>query len=270
MRISVIVPTYKPDDYLWECLDSLRVQTLPNDQYEVVLVLNGCNAPYLDRINNYIKVHSELNIRFVQTDVPGVSNARNIAIEKSEGEYITFIDDDDFVSPSYLEELYKVSSPQTVGLCYPLSFVDGEDTYTPYSITSDYKEDKLGETMSYKQARKYFSGPVYKLIHRSIIADRRFDVRFKNGEDSLFMFLISDRLNNVCFTPKDAIYYRRVRNNSATTKKTNTFQVFKNLMKLALSYTKIFLSRPGKYSFSFYSTRIMGIAHSFIETLHRN
>ena len=55
------------------------------------------------------------------------------------------------MSPSYLEELYKVSSPQTVGLCYPLSFVDGEDTYTPYSITSDYKEDKLGETMSYKQ-----------------------------------------------------------------------------------------------------------------------
>lgn len=270
MKISVIVPTYKPGDYLWECLDSLRLQTLPNDQFEVVLVLNGCNAPYFDRINNYIQVHSELNIRFVQTDVPGVSNARNIAIERSKGEYITFIDDDDFVSPSYLEELYKVSSPQTVGLCYPLSFVDGENTYTPYSITSDYKDCKFGETISYKQARKYFSGPVYKLIHRSIIANRRFDIRFKNGEDSLFMFLISDRLKNVSFTSKDAIYYRRVRNNSATTKKTNTIQVLKNLTKLALAYTKIFFSRPSKYSLSFYMTRIMGIAHSFIETLHRN
>ena len=195
MNISVIVPTYKPRDYLWKCLESLRLQTLPKEQFEVLLILNGCDAPFSNRINEYIKNNNTgFNVRFIQTAVPGVSNARNIGIEKSVGDYITFIDDDDYVSPSYLEELYKVSTPTTVGLCYPLSFMDGEDIYTPYSITSEYRDDPSGESLSYKNTKKFFSGPVYKLIHKSIIADRRFDVRFENGEDSLFMFLISDKL----------------------------------------------------------------------------
>ena len=268
MKISVIVPTFKPSDYLWKCLDSLQLQTLPYDQFEVLLILNGCDSPYSDRINDYIKKNNSLNIHLIQTDIPGVSNARNIGIEKSVGEYVTFIDDDDFVSRSYLEELLRVSSSNTVGLCYPLSFVDGEEIFTPYSITSEYREDYLGKLLPYKYAKKYFSGPVYKLIHKTIIANRRFDVRFKNGEDSLFMFLISDKFDKVSFTSKNAIYYRRVRNDSATTKKTNTHQLVSNLSKLTLAYTKIFLSQPEMYSFSFYATRILGLAHSFIESLH--
>lgn len=78
MKISVIVPTYKPQVYLLECLDSIYNQTLPKLDYELVLVLNGCNEPYNTQIKKWISNHNDLQIQFFQTDLGGVSNARNI------------------------------------------------------------------------------------------------------------------------------------------------------------------------------------------------
>ena len=97
MRISVIVPTYKPQEYLWECLDSLRSQTLAEDEFEVLIVLNGCKSPYYENIQRYIEQSNACHFQLIQTDVPGVSNARNVAIEQANGEYLMFIDSDDIV-----------------------------------------------------------------------------------------------------------------------------------------------------------------------------
>ena len=98
--ISVIIPTYKPQDYFWECLDSLAAQTLEPERFEVTVVLNGCNEPYKSLIQEHISSGMQhLNVRLVQTDTPGVSNARNMGIDMANGTYLTFIDDDDYVSP---------------------------------------------------------------------------------------------------------------------------------------------------------------------------
>ena len=55
MKISVIVPTYKPQAYLWECLNSLCLQTLSKEDFEVILVLNGCCEPYKTQIQQYLR-----------------------------------------------------------------------------------------------------------------------------------------------------------------------------------------------------------------------
>lgn len=122
--------------------------------------------------------------------------------------------DDDLSSPSYLQELYDNVAPDTVSLCYPYAFNDGEieKQLSSYGVTDAYNyctEHKCNKLTS--MVRKYFSGPCMKLIPMSFIQDRRFDVRFKNGEDSLFMFLISDKIKKFAFTSKDATYYRRYR-----------------------------------------------------------
>ena len=85
MKISVIIPTYKPQEYLWKCLDSLDRQTLSNDNFEVILVLNGCKEPYYSQIKNYIAKRNDLNIIFIQTDEGGVSNARNKGLDIAKG-----------------------------------------------------------------------------------------------------------------------------------------------------------------------------------------
>lgn len=260
MKISVIIPTYKPQAYLWECLDSIYNQTFPKSDYELVLVLNGCNEPYNAQITEWLSKHSDLQVQYFQTDEGGVSNARNIALDNARGEYVTFIDDDDLISPVYLQELYENASPDTISLCYPYAFNDGKrEIQLPYGITDAYSyciEHKCNKLTS--RVRKYFSGPWMKLIPMSFIQDRRYDVRFKNGEDSLFMFLISDKIKKVAFTSKDAIYYRRYRDNSAYTRGKTKRENIANKMNMIKAYISIYLRKPQKYSLLFFITRLLG------------
>ena len=111
MKNSVVIPTYKPQSYLWDCLDSMVAQTLPKEDFELILVLNGCSEPWKSQIQEYLDSKMEgMNVKFFYTEQGGVSNARNMALDVAEGEYVTFIDDDDFISPRYLELLYEKAS----------------------------------------------------------------------------------------------------------------------------------------------------------------
>lgn len=256
MKISVIVPTYKPQAYLWECLDSIYNQTFPKTDYELVLVLNGCNEPYNEQIKEWLSQHSDLQVQYIQTDEGGVSNARNIALDKAKGEYITFIDDDDFVSESFLKELYEKAAPDTVSLCYPYAFKDGDlDNQLNYTVTDAYNYGIMHNCSSLSsRARKYFSGPCMKLIPMNFIQGRRYDIRFKIGEDSLFMFLISDKIHKVALTSKDAVYYRRYRGASASFAERYAKEQIGNNLRLIREYIKIF--SHGGYSSYIFATRM--------------
>lgn len=259
MDISVILPTYRPGEYLWECLDSIYNQKFPKASYELIIVLNGCCEPYNSDIKKWIGCHSDMKVVYIQTDIGGVSNARNVALDLAEGEYITFMDDDDMISPNYLSGLYRLADKKTVTLCYPLCFQDGTTDYKPYRITTEYRgDDKI---YSYVKAKRYFSGPVYKLIHRDIIGKRRYDTNFKNGEDSLFMFLISDSFKNVRFAGIDSVYYRRIRSGSALSNVQNRKYMIINQLNLIKAYTHIYLKNPIKYSLYFFLTRVAASLH---------
>lgn len=258
LNISVIIPSFRPKAYLWDCLTSLERQTYNWQEFEVILVLNGCKEPYQSNVIKWLKQHKELNLRLIQTNIGGVSNARNIAIEEAKGEYITFIDDDDYVSPSYLEELYQGADYDTISLCYPLSFIDGTSNFEKYHITYDYIKNKGKGKVRFTSARKFFSGPVYKLIHKDIIGKHRFDTRLKNGEDSLFMFAISDKITQVAFTSESAIYYRRIRENSADTRKKCRKEKIKSNAIQIIEYSKLLLCGLNRYNFGFFITRVGG------------
>ena len=269
LKISVIIPTYKPDNYLWECLDSLRRQTFLKSDFEVVLILNGCREPYNERIVNYTTKADDILWHYVQIDVGGVSNARNIGLDLAKGEYITFVDDDDIVSETYLEELYQIAKPHVIPLCYPLSFKDSIHFAKPYIISSEYRDSK-NVPLQFVKAKKYFSGPVYKLIHKEIIGSRRFNTTFTNGEDSLFMFLISDKFRFIAFTSKRAIYYRRLRSNSASFRPRPFRCILWNRCRLMLEYSRIYFSNIPSYNSYFYFTRIMGSLRTIVDAILTN
>lgn len=267
MKVSVIIPTYKPKNYLWKCLDSIAKQTFPKEDFEVILVLNGCSEPWKSQIETFISDRMDgVNINFIHTEQGGVSNARNISLDVAKGEYVTFIDDDDYVSPNYIEELYSNASPNTISLCYSLFFKDGEDAFKEYYVAKDYKNQDNSKHR-FQTARKYFSGTWMKLIHRDIIGNRRFNKNFINGEDAIFMFLISNKFKDVIFTSKDAIYYRRVRYDSAQFRKKSTKEVLSNTFRMIVEYSKIYFRHPFSYSFNFYLTRILAAFHGALEQL---
>ncbi len=263
MNISVIIPTSSPQAYLWECLDSLSSQTLSSDLFEIILVLNGCKEPYEKQITDYIEGHPNLQIRYIQSDEKGVSRARNYALDIARGEYIAFIDDDDFVSSFYLEGLYAVASSDTISICYPYAYNDGNiDTQLPYSMTDCYQRCAHKGKLHFLNARKFLSGPWMKLIHRDCIGHRRFDTRFINGEDALFIFLISDSFKYINFSSPKSIYYRRFRKNSAISKQRTLKQIIRNNCAMMREFTRIYFQ--GHYSTFFYVTRILASFKSII------
>lgn len=257
MKISVVIPTYKPQEYIFECLDSLDGQTFDKTQFEILIVLNGCNQPFYSMIEKYIEKNLFDNFKLIQTDKGGVSNARNIGIKSAIGEYICFLDDDDLISKNYLEDLYENSSPHTVALSNALSFTDTIYDTNSYYISNAYNALVNERNLSINKARSFFSGPVYKLIHRSILEGVLFNEKFKNGEDSLFMFEISKRISSVCLCSPETIYYRRIRSNSATTRKRILGERIINSLKLSIEYSKIYLRNPLQYNFWFYLTRML-------------
>jgi glycosyltransferase involved in cell wall biosynthesis len=230
--------------------------------YEVIVVLNGPKKYYEYSICKYIHENPQLCIRYFYSETPGVSNARNLGLDQAEGEFIAFIDDDDYVSKSYLRELYEKSSPDTIGLVYPYAFNDGSpEVQLDYSISDEYERCAAKGRQSYLRPKKFFSGPCMKLIHRDVIGNRRFDARFKNGEDSLFMFLISDSMKYVDFTSKDAVYYRRFRENSATTSQKSVKEMFDNCWQRFKANSKVYFSDVRHYSLQRYCMSILGLFH---------
>lgn len=268
MKISVIVPTYRPQGYLWECLDSVYNQTFAKSDYELVLVLNGCDEPFYSQIKDWLGKHCDLQVQFFQTDEGGVSNARNIALDNAKGEYITFIDDDDYISNTYLETLLAYADRNTISAAYPYAFNDAEpDIQKPYSYTTFYNIYEHAGVLKAKYVRQYFSGPCMKLFHKSIINNKRFNPRFRIGEDSLFMFLISDKFQYFQVVPKDAVYYRRYRENSAVTTKRSSKEIITNSVKLLCEYSSIYFKNPFKYSLIQYMRCVVGTIHSIWNNL---
>lgn len=227
-------------------------------------MLNGCNEPYATQIRQYMAAHKPMTVRFLQTDEPGVSNARNLALNSLCGEYVTFIDDDDKVSPSYLEGLLDVVGVDTVALSNTIAFIDNGSVIKDYRIGCEYKKRCRRGKQRFWKPKKYYSGPCMKMIHKDTIGVRRFDVRYKNGEDSLFMFLVSDKMNWCDFASSDAIYYRRIRSGSAAMGKKSISYLINNTIRLFFSYSLIFFKGIPRYNLCFYLTRVMGLVKNLL------
>lgn len=264
MKISVIIPTYKPQNYLWECLESLKVQSFPVDDFEIVLVLNGCSEPYKSRIVQFITEKMQnINIKYIYTPESGVSHARNIGIENSIGEYITFVDDDDILSNNYLYELFKISTPNCVGCANSFAFRENISERIPNFITKAYNKCKVTEFNIYNY-RQFLSPPWCKLIHRNIIKESRFRIDLKKSEDSLFCMEITSRIVNMTLAEPTAIYYQRMRPGSAMRTKRSFKTELKDHLLVECAYIKLWVSHPLKYNFKFFISRLVACIRNFI------
>ena len=266
-RISVIIPSFKPDNYIDACLASLAVQTIPKESFEVIVILNGCEEPWKTNLSQLLErfriEHGMCGI-LLHSDWGNVSNARNMGLAKAKAEYICFIDDDDYVSPTFLEKLLDKANERTISLCHPIAFNDKDNNIASYVITDEYLRHKPNGLQRFYKAKKYFQGPWMKLIHKDIIGNRMFDTRFTNGEDSMFMFLISDRMKWIDFTDDDAIYYRRIRAGGAHYSQSRKKRHISAWNKFRM-FTKYYFSAPWRYNFWFYITRLVACVKTAIK-----
>ncbi len=219
--------------------------------------MNGEKEPYYSEIEQYSK-SSSLNVRLFYSSNKGVSNARNLALDKCKGEYICFVDDDDKISENYILNL--LNSISSKGNCIAtsnvLTFDNSRNIGTDY-LSSAFNRWKEKKGNSLVGMRKFLSTSCCKIIPIEIIGETRFNPCFAIGEDALFMATISDKIKNIILAPEDTIYYRRLREGSATRRKLKISSIIKNKSSLVFAYTKVYLSNIRKYNFWFFLSRIV-------------
>lgn len=257
--ISIVIPSYKPKSYIWQCLTSLKNQTFEKQRFEIILILNGCKEPYYSEIINFANKNFEgYIIKVLQTDVAGVSNARNIGIDNAKGRYITFVDDDDYISECFLEKMLPIAEENVIPMSNVISFLDEENSVQPYYVTNMFNKLYGKGKSSIVQARSHLSVCWGKLIPKELISDTRFNTNFKIAEDCVFMFILSKDIKAMECSDEDAIYYRRIRESSALTSHRSRKTKIISGLKLILQYNKIYFGHPFRYNFILFLTRIAG------------
>lgn len=256
--VSVIVPTCNPGVYIYDCLNSINNQNL-KESLELLLVFNGDYGPLFEDILKYLSERFAHRYHVLYSD-KGVSAARNVGIDYSEGEYIAFVDDDDVVSADYLKELLLVASPKSIGMSYVYSFKSAiSEMGENFFVCEQQKRYKDYESAPFYKCRSFLAFPVAKLIHRDIIGIHRFDKRFTNGEDALFITSLTDNFQMVKFTRCIAIYYVRERQGSASRTPLPKGKILNDAIKLIVQYLKTYFSSPRRYSLILFACRIPGV-----------
>ena len=141
-KISIIVPVYNVENYISRCIDSILSQTFAD--WECLLIDDGST----DNSGDICDAYSKKDQRFIvcHKENGGVSSARNEGIEMSKGEWITFIDADDWILPEYLEHFIAEKLDNKVCLFVSsLTYTDGGDFNNKKKIkTGVFTSDKIG------------------------------------------------------------------------------------------------------------------------------
>ncbi len=199
-KISVIVPIYKVEEYLPRCVDSILAQTFTD--FELWLVDDGSPDKCGEICDEYAKRDSR--IRVIHKQNGGLSDARNAALDKATGEYISFIDSDDWVAPDFLESLYGALTRNNADLaiCNIMKVVgDSEPVpdYKPADSETVLTGDKMFDTL-------YRPSACNKLYPSWIFKEVRYPVgRFY--EDVFVYHDILAQVKRLVYTGKDSYFY---------------------------------------------------------------
>lgn len=223
-KISVIVPVYKAEKYLHRCVDSLLAQTFTD--FEVLLIDDGSPDRSGDICDEYAKRDSRIRVFHKQNG--GVSSARNYAIERALGKYITFVDSDDWLDSECLDECVKEIESNSLDL---LQF-----SYRAVSVDGDVLMEKVLGT-SKKDLKEYLRTPFIVTVwgtffKASIIRDNRlrFDTNLKLAEDQLF--LMQYMIVSQVFKSITGVYYNYFINQEGAVKNSKSDDMIKALNTL--------------------------------------
>ncbi len=176
-KVSIIVPIYRVEKYLRKCLDSIAIQTYRD--FECVMVNDGSPDGCEEICKEFVL--KDARFKLICKENGGISSARNVGLDVAKGEYIAFVDSDDYVEPAYLETLVNCIYSADIGM---VSFVEHteENSIAVESNGATYE-------LSIDEVVGKLSGYVWQRLFKSrIIKDNglRFDETLYMLEDTLF------------------------------------------------------------------------------------
>lgn len=213
--ISVVVPIYNVEKYLRLCLDSLLVQTYTN--FEVLMINDGSSDGSSNICKEYLT--KDRRFQYFEKENGGSSDARNYGVEHSKGEYITFVDSDDWLKETFLADLYEAITRTGADIALS-TYVKYDDFQSVYNIPiiGEYYEriwmsdEWIRELPKLEMEDNSYSNPWAKLFKKELFRTIRFP-KGKLIEDTrtnIKLFLESSSLVYI----NKCLYFYRIRGGS--------------------------------------------------------
>ena len=214
----MIVPVYNVEQYLPRCLDSLLSQTWKN--LELIVVNDGSSDDSWAVMQDYAQ--RDMRVRIFRKENAGVSAARNFGLERVKGEYIAFVDSDDYVEPQYLEWLYGAleRGGTKLSVCDVKSERnDSAQVVFSASLPTEMPEPIIVTLEKFSYQNRHSCVQIWRsLYYRELLETLRFDLSLSIGEDTLFWtqaFLTAGKMAFV----EAPLYHYVYRRGSATRQK---------------------------------------------------
>ncbi|MBQ7380190.1 MAG: glycosyltransferase [Clostridia bacterium] len=204
-QISIIVPVFNVQEYLSDCLDSLLTQDLAKTDYEIICINDGSQDASQAILEEYAKKHENLCV--ISQEHTGVSAARNAGLEAARGEYVAFVDADDYIKPcvlGYFAHLMQTQKPDVLQI---------RNEHVPQK--SHYIDCKAPDLLSCRaytldQAELMFSTCCGIIVRKSLIDAQhlRFVLQLTYGEDTVFAFSVWQAAERVLLLDQPTYCYR--------------------------------------------------------------
>lgn len=228
--ISIVVPVYNADKYLDRCIQSIVNQSYKN--LEIVLIDDGSEDSSPRICDEWSKKDNRIIVKHKKNG--GASSARNLGIDVSNGSFIGFIDSDDYISQTMIEELADllISSKKKISFCRIIRvFADGREIeITHRNCQTEFDGEEAVKNLLYDAMDTSFCN---KLFVKDLFQDIRFPEGEANEEYSLWIPMLTKADGIVGCNSETATYYYRTTEGSVTsvrlTDKNNIGIVYKNL-----------------------------------------
>ena len=202
--ISVIVPCYNAEVYLDRCVQSIVLQTY--SKLEIILVDDGSTDNTYERCREWM--HKDSRIHVIHKQNGGLSDARNVGLDNSHGEYIAFVDSDDYIHPTMFELLYNalIKNNADISVCGVYRTDGKDDVELPFG----YKENIscLSSIQALKDilTNRCMIAAWNKLYRKSSIGNLRF-IKGRYNEDFPFLYELYKKKLKVTYVTSPLYYY---------------------------------------------------------------
>ena len=268
-KVSIIIPCYNVEEYIEKCIKSVLNQTYEN--LEVILIDDGST----DNTNQVIlkTTMNKENIKYITNKNAGVSNARNTGIKAATGDYIMFIDSDDYISSNMIKNMQKLMERYNTDL-------------VKCNIKKEYISRQKTEKVKpiYSKVRYIQSSSFCNTIHKKILSTETmnsacasiyktkiikennllFREDIHNGEDAIFFMNYIDNSKSIVYTPT-AYYNYTIKNTGLT----GTALSMEKLWSSKLEFIKELRNKEKKWKLSKYNYVNKKIIYIFISSIYR-
>lgn len=237
--ISVIIPVYNVEQYLCECVDSVLNQTWQN--FEIILVDDGSRDGSPAICDDYAATNSR--VRCIHKENGGASSARNVGLDAAKGEYVFFLDSDDWLDTKAFEKLLIPMEDRRIDFSFCEACTVDQDTggvsFQNYAYWRNYGVGKSREFFYEMVEKKEFHVAVWMILYRRDFLMRE-HLRFVEKimyEDCIFAYQVYQQADYAAHI-HEYLYHRRYRRNSVMTAKKTAY----NFLSAKRAYEEVLVS----------------------------